>query len=61
MIDVKCSKAQYERLINYLNDAGYVINGKCVLGHGYPCQGVKEKITCKECLYKNIRLIKDKM
>lgn len=57
MIEIKCSQAQYKRFITYLNDAGYIIDGKCVLGQGYPCYGSKKGLSCKDCLRENIKRI----
>ncbi len=57
MIEIKCSKAQYKRIITALSTSG-LINGKCVLGKdGYSCPSVNGKnpsLTCTECLRKNI-------
>ena len=57
MIEIKCSKTQYDRIIKALVRHGQLY-GKCVFGKdGYTCpslNGRGEKTTCAECLHKNI-------
>lgn len=58
MIVIKCSKAQYERII----DAGksYFENNKCFIGKTfYSCPTIQKNsnIKCDECLRKNIKRI----
>lgn len=58
MIEVKCSKAQYNRIIKALMQSG-LVNGKCVLGKdGYSCPictGASNELDCKKCLEKHIK------
>ena len=55
MIEIKCSKAQFYRIKNYLMSSG-LIDGKCVLGKNeFNCHFVRGNVqTCTECLKKNI-------
>lgn len=56
MIEIKCSKAQFYRIKNYLMSSG-LIDGKCVLGKNeFNCHFVRGNVqTCTECLKKNIK------
>ena len=59
MIEIKCSKAQYNRILTNLTDCGMLINGRCVLGKSYTtCPGTngsQPALNCRECLKKNIK------
>ena len=59
MIEIKCSKAQYNRILTNLTDNGALINGRCVLGKSYltcpATNGIKPELSCKECLKKHIK------
>lgn len=57
MIEIKCSKAQFERIMKNLTEAGCLVDGKCVLGKGlYTCYSTLGKVTsCTECLRKHIK------
>lgn len=60
MIEIKCSKAQYERFLSKCQ-TGPLINGRCVLGKNeYNCPALVggKFYSCDECLRKNIRYIK---
>ncbi len=51
MIEIKCSKAQFNRIIDALMRGGLNADGKCVLGKDeYSCH----YSTCTECFRKNI-------
>lgn len=57
MIEIKCTKAQYKRLIKALNQCG-LVDGKCVLGKdGYSCPicvGASNELDCRKCLESHI-------
>lgn len=57
MIEIKCTKAQYKRIIKALNQCG-LIDGKCVLGKdGYTCPiciGTSSEFNCLKCLERHI-------
>ena len=59
MIEIKCSKAQFERILTNLTDCGMLINERCVLGKSYTtCPALNGKnpdLRCAECLRKNIK------
>lgn len=59
MIEIKCTQAQYDRLIDCAQ--AYFKNGKCFLGKGFiSCPAIKkpeQKIECEECLRKHIKRI----
>lgn len=57
MIEIKCSKAQYERLMDAARS--YYENDKCFLGKTFrscPYIDSKEK-SCPECLREHIKRI----
>ncbi len=62
MIEVKCSKEQYNRLIKALMQSG-LVGDRCVLGKdGYSCPictGKSGETDCKKCLEKNIKRKED--
>lgn len=57
MVEIKCTKAQYKRLIKALNQCG-LVDGKCVLGKdGYSCPicvGTSNELDCRKCLERHI-------
>lgn len=58
MIEIKCSQAQYDRLIDCAKS--YFENYVCFLGkHYYSCPSINnlECIECDECLKKHIKRI----
>lgn len=58
MIEIKCSKAQFNRIMTNLTDAGCLVDGKCVLGKGYntcPSLNKNKTISCKDCLNNHIK------
>ncbi len=62
MIEIKCSKAQYNRIIEKLMFGG-TVNGKCVLGKNeFTCpavNGLKPELTCTECFKKKFKRVED--
>lgn len=60
MIEIKCTKAQYDRLIECVQS--YYEDGKCFLGKSirFTCPNYKDKntaISCEECLKKHIKRV----
>lgn len=65
LIEIKCSKAQFDRIIANLTTTGCLINNRCVLGKSkYTCPAINGKehlLNCPQCLKRNIKHIgKDK-
>lgn len=62
MIQIQCTKAQYDRLIDAAST--YFENNKCFLGKTFlscPYIDTINKITCEDCLRMRIkRVIKEK-
>ncbi len=62
MIEVACSKAQYKRLIEALNQSGW-IGDRCVLGkneYSCPiCKGKSDDLNCRNCLEEHIKRKED--
>ena len=60
MIEIKCSKAQFKRIMVNLTEAGCLVDGKCVLGKSlYTCYGNTGKVAnCSECICKHIKHVK---
>lgn len=58
MIEIKCSKAQFNRIIHRLM-IGCLIDDKCVLGKNeFTCHFIKGKTpSCTECLKQHIKRI----
>lgn len=58
VIEIKCSKAQFNRIIDALMCSGINADGKCVLGKNeHTCHysnGKNRNLTCTECFRKNI-------
>ena len=58
MIEIKCSKAQFNRFIDALMRSGVNADGKCVLGKNeFTCHytnGKNMNLTCTECFRKSI-------
>ena len=58
MIEIKCSKAQFNRIIDALMRSGINADGKCVLGKNegtcHYANGKNKNLTCTECFRKNI-------
>lgn len=63
MIEIKCSKAQFKRILTSLTESGMLFDNRCVLGKtSATCpavNGSKPKLTCKDCLKKNIKRVED--
>lgn len=61
MIEIKCSKTQFDRIMKNLTEGGIIVKNKCVLGKSvYTCpsiNGREPKLTCKDCLKRNIKRI----
>lgn len=60
MIEIKCSKAQYERVLSKCQN-GPLIDGKCVLGKNEntcPALVGDKFLSCDQCLRKNIKHIR---
>ena len=65
MIEIKCSKAQFNRIITNLAASGYSLNSSgnavCILGKSYhncpAINGKSPELTCTQCLNKNIKRI----
>lgn len=61
MIEIKCSKAQFDRILTSLTDCGMLFSGCCVLGKSYATcpatNGSQPDLRCKECLKKNVKRI----
>jgi len=57
MVEIKCSKAQYTRIINTLIDGGPLIDGRCILGKTFStCPALKGKpIDCPTCIKNNFK------
>ncbi len=57
-VEIKCSKAQFNRIIDALMRSGINSDGKCVLGKNeFTCHytnGKNPQLTCTECFRKNI-------
>ena len=63
MIEIKCTKAEYKRIINALLCSNYQDGGKCVMGKGpWTCPAINDensKLTCEDCLKNNIKRKED--
>lgn len=61
MIEIKCSKAQFDRIMVNLITAGCLVGHKCVLGKSqYTCPALNGKeptLNCTDCLKRNIKHI----
>ena len=57
MIEIKCSKAQYNRIINSIIDTGRLIDDKCILGKTFKtCPSLKGKpVDCPTCIKNNFK------
>lgn len=59
MIEIKCSKAQFERFMDCISVSHLTADNKCVLGKSWnSCPSVNGKnpdLTCTECLRKHIK------
>lgn len=61
MIEIKCSKAQYNRIIYAMANA-QLSNGRCVIGKSYqtcPALYVDKSLTCEACIRKRVKRIED--
>ena len=63
MIEIKCSKAQFKRIIDCLMQSGLNADRRCVLDKNelscHFTNGKNRNLTCTECMKKNIKWIKD--
>ena len=63
MIEIKCSKAQFKRILASLTESGMLFNNHCVLGKSSTTcpatNGSQPNLTCKDCLKKNIKRVED--
>ena len=61
MIEIKCSKAQFDRIMKNLTEGGILVNNKCVLGKSAgtcpSVNGTEPELSCKDCLKRNIKRI----
>lgn len=61
LIEIKCSKAQFDRIMMNLTTAGCLVNNRCVLGKSqYTCpalSGKESELSCTQCLKRNIKHI----
>lgn len=61
MIEVKCTKAEYRRILDALSESGLLLNERCVLGKDeFTCPAANGKepcLDCSECLRRNIKHI----
>lgn len=67
MVEIKCSKAQFDRIMTNLSTCGCLCKSNglsvCVLGKSqYTCPAINGKspeLTCKQCLEKNIKRVQE--
>ena len=59
MIEIKCSKAQYERFIDCVSGSYITADNKCILGKSWAScpatNGKNPDLRCEECLRKHIK------
>lgn len=59
MIEIKCSKAQFERFMDCFNVSYLTADNKCILGKSWTScpatNGKNPDLRCAECLRKNIK------
>ena len=62
MFEIKCSKAQFKRIIDCLMRSGLDADGRCILGKSEfscPVTNGNPNLTCSECIKKNVRWAKE--